>query len=57
MLPDRRNKDDLRAHLTNVELQIKSVLQLIASESRESQQAHSALARTYPPHLCAYKPI
>jgi len=43
MLPDRRNKDDLRAHMTNVELQIKSALRIIASESKEGQQAHSAL--------------
>ena len=43
MLPDRRNKDDLRAHMTNVELQIKSALRIIASESKEGQQAHSSL--------------
>jgi len=43
MLPECPNKDDLRAHLTKVELQIKSALWIIASESKEGQQAHSAL--------------
>lgn len=37
------SRDELRAHLANVESQIKSALRIIASESKGSQQAHSAL--------------
>lgn len=37
------SRDELRAHLANVESQIKSALRIIASESKGTQQAHSAL--------------
>jgi hypothetical protein len=37
------SRDELRAHLANVESQIKSTLRIIASESKGSKQAHSAL--------------
>lgn len=37
------SREELRAHLANVESQIKSALRIIASESKGMQQAHSAL--------------
>lgn len=37
------SREELRAHLANVESQVKSALRIIASESKGMQQAHSAL--------------
>ena len=37
------SREELRAHLANVESQVKSALRIIASESKGTQQAHSAL--------------
>jgi len=37
------SRDELRAHLSAVEAQVRSALRVIAAESKSTQQAHSAL--------------
>ncbi len=37
------SREEIRAHLANVESQVKAALRVIASESKGTQQAHSAL--------------
>jgi len=37
------SRDELRAHLSAVEAQVRSAMRVVAAESKSTQQAHSAL--------------
>ncbi|HAA91531.1 MAG TPA: hypothetical protein DCS82_05530 [Rhodospirillaceae bacterium] len=37
------SRDELRAHLSSVEAQVRAALRIVAAESKSMQQAHSAL--------------